>query len=392
MRPFRTFLTVLSYAVIVAAALADVEWREGTVELSDGTKYEGRIRISEGKFKIYTAENKDFTTVWQEEVQTIETFVENERQEKKWIWKEDGRSFKIYTGETYPIRELKSRVAFPDGSKLEGRIYARTMHVKETEDAEPIKLLLQKQMEGRVGEKLDALVYVKKVTFKGGAVGVNGTISGRVSLPAGETFLKAQAINEEKRFVREGVIAAGAEFKIHGCTRGTYDLVVQTDKAYYVCFNREKDKGCARFGAGDLQRIHDWIMKMKDLWDDQQILYGGGNDEAAFVFVRMERRGVLQLDGPQGPVQLLRRYEVWSLEKPYEEWQITETGRLFIGRKLLADANDPPEQIIVAPQLGGHVIGLKTPEVVLDLKLGPNKEVVVPEARQRAEPDKAAGK
>jgi len=379
----RTMALAAALLALAAGVAGAVDWRPALVEMSDGTKYDGKIYLNEGKIRLHHADKKKFYWVKQEEIKHLETIVKKQWMEKKWLWKEDGRDFKVYTGDTYPIVHLKTRITFGDGNTFEGPCYARAVYIDVK--GKRTKKILLKQMEGKVGQTFKDLVYVKKITFRGEAKGVRGSIAGRVKLPAGETFLKAHALNRENEYVVEGKLAGNDGFRITDCMAGTYDLVVRTDKSYYLYFSREKDEGCRRFDANTLEDIHTYIMKIKDLWENQDFVYGGGNEKRAYVFVRMERRGGLAWSDPAkwAWVKLLRRNEVLLMTKPYDEWQVSK--RYFIGRELLADANDEPEKIIVAPQLGGHVVDLKNPNLFVSLKLGPTKEVVVPQPPKEAE-------
>ncbi len=169
--------------------------------------------------------------------------------EKKWFFKEDGRDEKVYTGEVYPVRYFNTRVTFGDGRTLEGHIISTTAFLKVGDDA-PERLFLTRQMEGKVGQKLDDLVYVKRIALKGEAAGVLGSIRGTVRLPAGEKLVAVIAIHCQNDISITAEAGRGTARSSSPTARaGTYDLVVLSDRAIYAGFSAEKAADSAPHSA-----------------------------------------------------------------------------------------------------------------------------------------------
>jgi hypothetical protein len=284
--------------------------------------------------------------------------------EKQWFFKEDGRDEKVYTGEVYPVRYFNARVTFGDGRKLEGHIISATALLK-VGDAAPERLILTRQMEGQVGEKLDALVYVKRIALKGEAAGVLGSISGTIRLPAGEKLMGVIAIHCQNDMSLSAELVGNGAFKLTECTQGTYDLIVMSDRAIYAGFSAEKAADSARLGAETLKEISDWSKNVRDFFDTHDALYGAGNMDRAYVLVRMERArdrvNTLQ------PDTMFRRYEVWLLAKPEDEWVILR--RFLLGRGLSAGKDIPRERVEIRPELAGQKVSAERSELTLSLQL-----------------------
>ena len=109
------------------------------------------------------------------------------------------------------------------------------------------------KMEGKVGQKLDDLVYVKRIALKGEAAGVLGSIGGTVRLPAGEKLVGVIAIHCQDDTSLSAELAGNGAFKFTDCTQGAYDLVVLSDRAIYAGFSAEKAAGGAPARRGDAE-------------------------------------------------------------------------------------------------------------------------------------------
>jgi len=364
----------LSSIVAVAALLAcpplfaadKLAWREAEVELSDGRTVAGRIALVDDQLIIHNEAQGKKYTVRLAEMKQFETLLEKESMEKKWFFKEDGRDEKVYTDEVYPVRYFNTRVTFGDGRTLEGHIISTSAFLK-VGDAAPERRFLTMKMEGKVGQKLDDLVYVKRFTLKGETAGVLGSISGTVRLPVGEKLLAVIAIHCKDDISLTAELGGNGAFKLTECTQGTYDLVILSDRAIYAGFSAEKADGGGRLGAETLKEIADWSKNVRDFFDLHDPLYGAGSPERAYVLVRMERArdraNTLQ------PDTMFRRYEVWLMEKPENEWQIQK--RFVLRRDLSAGKDIPRERMEIRPELAGQKISAERSELTLSLELAP---------------------
>ncbi len=345
-------------------AAEKLAWRDADVELSDGRTVAGRIALVNDQLIVHNEAQGKKYTVRLAEMKQFETLVEKESMEKKWFFKEDGRDEKVYTGEVYPVRYFNTRVTFGDGRTLEGHIIS-TVALLKVGDAAPERRFLTMKMEGEVGQKLDDLVYVKRIAFKGQVAGVLGSISGTVRLPTGEKLMAVVAIHCQDDFSLSAEIAGNGAFNFTQCTQGSYDLVVLSDRAIYAGFSAEQAADSSRLGAETLKEISGWAKNVRDFFDSHDPLYGAGNSARAYVLVRMERArdraNTLQAD------TMFRRYEVWLMEKPEEEWQIQK--RFLLRRDLSAGKDIPRERMEIRPELAGQKISAERSDLTLSLEL-----------------------
>ena len=372
-RSAKSLLPVLAFwALVTPVVQAAVPWRDAIVEMSDGRTIAGQVYVTQDRLTIYNEAQKRHVSVGVSDIRKVETLIEKEEMERKWIFLQDGRDEKFYTDQTYPARYFNARVTFHDGSTMTGHISSRSVFVRT--EGGTVRLMLRRKLQGEVGEGLADLVYLKTLTFTAAkGKGTVGTISGRVKLPAGERLLAVKAIHLQHDFVAAAQISAGGGFRIVQCTGGTYDLIVVSDKTIYVYFSREKDKDAARLHAGVLDEIRNWAKLVRDFFHLQEPVYGAGNKDRAYMLVRKERHGGMTA---AGGARLLRRYDVWLMHKPRGQWQIKK--RFYISREQTPDAHDPRESIAVCPRLGGHVVDAEHRRLNLALDLKRKDEPAVP--------------
>src|SRR4051812_22169322 len=95
----------------------------GTITLSDGSKLHGEITTTAGKpLRVYDEAAKQYIDVPMENVASIKASVVWERDEKEYQFKLSGSDEKVYSGKTYPARELSYTVVTTDGNKVSGSI------------------------------------------------------------------------------------------------------------------------------------------------------------------------------------------------------------------------------------------------------------------------------
>jgi hypothetical protein len=218
-------------------------------------------------------------------------------------------------------------------------------------------------MEGKVGQELKELVYIKKIAFSGEtAPAVVGTISGKVTLPQGESLRAVVAIHGQTPLSLAGKVQPDNVFAVTECIHGTYDLAVVSDKAVYFCSNAEV-AAKTRWDAAALKEIAEWAKNIREFFNAQDPIYGAGDANRAYVLVRLERYGNTSYEG----TELVRRYEVWLMQKPEDEWQIQK--RFFISRQLSKVRDVPRERLVIDPQLAGIAVNAERAHVNLKLNL-----------------------
>jgi hypothetical protein len=138
--------------------------RDGVIEMSDGTKIKGKIATTPEKpIRIWVESEKQYEDVPIDQVDSVEVKVLWERDEKEWNFKESGSDIKVYSGRTYPARQVQYKFTLTDGTTIEGDVVAPL--IVTTADGKSKTYVLYKRDKGEIGQTLKDRPYVKGVTF-----------------------------------------------------------------------------------------------------------------------------------------------------------------------------------------------------------------------------------
>jgi len=135
----------------------------GVVTLSDGRELPGRIYTTRDKpLRIFSRKRQAFVDVPMAAVRRLDAVVEWEKDQRDWRWKEGGMDVKVYTGKTYPARQLYYRLTLANGEVLAGDI-AQPLYVELA--GHPQRVILHKRQKGPLDTTLAELRYVQQVEF-----------------------------------------------------------------------------------------------------------------------------------------------------------------------------------------------------------------------------------
>jgi hypothetical protein len=144
----------------------------GCIELSDGTRREGMIRLTRDKrLVIYDEELKRQREVPLSAVKLIECRVEREWQEKEWRFKESASDEKVYTGRSYPVREYVHTLTLRDGRRISGPLSALVyLDPPAADGAQPPaeRFILHKRDKGAAGQDPKTWLYVRRIELRHG--------------------------------------------------------------------------------------------------------------------------------------------------------------------------------------------------------------------------------
>lgn len=139
--------------------------RPATLTLGDGTTLRGDVSTTPGKpIRIWDEEAKQYLDLPLSRLALVEAEVVWERDEREWQFKQAGSDEKVYSGKSYPARELVYNVTLNDGMTLRGGIVAPIEYTDSTTGRSQI-FVLHKRDKGPVGQTLAQLVYVKEIKF-----------------------------------------------------------------------------------------------------------------------------------------------------------------------------------------------------------------------------------
>jgi hypothetical protein len=139
----------------------------GFLVLSNGDRLEGGIHLTRDavlKFSHLDAKGKNRILRFRlDDLLTIEQVPIKERMEKEWRWLENANDEKVYTGRSYPMRELETILRPKKGPALRGKLTA-LIFVTNANGRQ--RFVLHKRQKGKVDTKLEDLLYVKLVDLR----------------------------------------------------------------------------------------------------------------------------------------------------------------------------------------------------------------------------------
>jgi len=136
----------------------------GFLKLSNDDRIAGHIHLTrDAVLKFHHTSEKKLLHIRLSELTHIEQRVLTERMEKEWRWLENANDEKVYTGRTYPMRELQTVLHMKDGRTLEGMMTA--LLFVDNENGRQ-RFVLHRRQKGKPGTKLSDLLYVRLVDFR----------------------------------------------------------------------------------------------------------------------------------------------------------------------------------------------------------------------------------
>ncbi len=138
--------------------------RQGTVELSDGRVLTGKIWTTlRTPFRVWLDNIKQYRDMDIRLIKSIHVKIIRAHLIRQWRWQQEGSDIKVYSGLTKPRISFAYRFTMVNGKTVTGTLiaplYVRTAHHR-------YNLLMYKRIEGKLGEKLGGIVYVKAVHLK----------------------------------------------------------------------------------------------------------------------------------------------------------------------------------------------------------------------------------
>jgi hypothetical protein len=142
---------------------ATADSRQGMIVLSSGDKLHGEIAHTQRKpIRIWVEADKEYKDVQFASIRAIDVRVVWERLEKEWNFKESGSDVKVYSGKTYPAREMQYQITLDNGKTITGGV-SEPLYLLAPDGS--VTYVLHKRDKGELGQSLDELVYVKHVEF-----------------------------------------------------------------------------------------------------------------------------------------------------------------------------------------------------------------------------------
>ncbi len=138
--------------------------RTGIVTLSNGKVLSGQVwKTLKTPFRVWLADIKQYRDIDIRLIKTIQVRVLKAKEIRDWRYQQEGSDIKNYSGKTRPRISFAYRFTTLHGKTITGTLDA-PLFVRV--GGHTFNLILYKRVEGKLGEKLSSVVYVKSVMLK----------------------------------------------------------------------------------------------------------------------------------------------------------------------------------------------------------------------------------
>ena len=137
--------------------------RTGRVRLSDGRTIFGQVWTTmKTPFRIWLADIKQYRDIDIRLIKKIQVHILAEKEIRNWRFQQEGSDIKNYSDQTRPRISFAYTFTLLNGNKITGTLDA-PLYVRA--HGHTTNLIIYKRVEGKIGEKISAVNYVKSVTL-----------------------------------------------------------------------------------------------------------------------------------------------------------------------------------------------------------------------------------
>jgi hypothetical protein len=311
----KSFIAVFSLFMILSASAAS--WEQAEVELSDGRRISGRLSLMGSRPLVITPTGKKHQQkILLSDILTLTQIVREQKMNRPWFYKESGKVEKMYLEGTYPFINFTSEIVLTSGKVIRGDIVSAAFRFK---GEGPGKLFLTRQIKGKVGEKMDDLVYPLKITFNNRKSTVKPIV---VTLTGAGKIQHAAALDNTREVVRFGKIN-GSKIVFDELLDADYDIYILTDAEVLggLSDSTPDDKKGGALPDNTLTELNKVFPLADDFFKERRILALSGNEKFCKTLVYKRREKYYHSDKytPGGWVWHL---DIWSWHLAGNEWKI----------------------------------------------------------------------
>ncbi len=312
--------------IIIEEEIDDSPGLEGTLRLSGGKIFEGKISLPEGKkIRVYDLQARRAFYLELPRIAAIRTLIEYEGMEDAWAFEEEGFRRKVKLGYQYPLRNYLQEFELREGNLIVGHILAATIYLDDGTKEHRFKLLRQEK--GTQGQKFSDLVYVESIEFTGEKVprqsfaALSGEISG----------LKAvAAVDWQSLRGAAGKVQSSGSFKITGLIPGRYSIFLRLGDEVKIGLPGE-----LKLSAAERAAVEKRVASIEEFFDQKRMVLLSGDRKRLKILMELTRSGGTTLADESGRSYRFRRWEIWVLRadgggESGDPWHIE--SRIYLDR------------------------------------------------------------
>jgi len=320
----------------------------GALTLADGTVHLGILRTTVGKpLRLFDLKAKRRFDLRLTEIQRLRVHVAKEEQYRIWRWVEDGSREKVFTGESYPMREYETEITLTSGEVRRGHLVG-VLYLYPKGKNKPLKFILRHKDKGEIGETLSDLSYVETLVLDtSGTEGKGASI--RLTVTPADLLVAAHALPRGRdRSVEGRMSRTPGVVTFPSLIPDVYDLAVVSEERIDVALFVGKD-GAKPPDEATMKLIRERANEIVDFFEVKEVLAAVQSGAKIRALVRKSRTGKTSMGGDR----TFRRWEVWSMHKGGDRWLVDH--RSFVFREH-GEGLPAPRQAVLAPALGGHAV------------------------------------
>ncbi|MFH1423039.1 MAG: hypothetical protein ABIH42_10060 [Planctomycetota bacterium] len=319
----------------------------GRVSFSDGSERKGIIYLmGRAPLQLFDADKDAFEKTPLEYIESIKTVVVNEEMVDEWIWKEESKDEKIYTGKKFPKRRYKTEIKLRNGTTIRGDCVT-VGYIKNPDNAEETKFFLKRYDKGSIEQTLSDIVYVKEIVFdKTTQQNSPCAICGVISQVGAVTSVKAIQHKHDTMFEAD-VERKSGKYKLDRLLPGFYDIIIETDKKIflYTGLKGEEIKE-NKLSEQDKREIAERVNEIKSFYEKKHVLLVQGTQNRAKTLIIMRRNSTTTLEEEKGKDYVFVRIELWIMRKIDDGWLI-DNGVSISRNKYEAEHNKEKEIVLI---------------------------------------------
>jgi hypothetical protein len=309
------FTTVIS--MLTGLSVTAGRWETAKVEFSDGRKCEGKLSVMGSRPLTITPTGAKYQQkILLRDIISLRQVVREQSMNRPWIYKEAGKVEKMYLEGKYPFINFTTEILLTNGKIIRGDIVSVAFKFKGNG---PRKIFMTRQLKGKVGEKMEAMVYPARISFNNRRTTVKPII---IKLQNGGKIQHAAALDNEREVVRFGKIN-GSEIVFGDLFPATYDIYILTDNKVLAGLSNTvpaKAQG-APLPANALAELRKVFPLADDFFKERRLLAISGNIKfcKSLVYKRREKYYHSHKHTPGGWMWHL---DIWSWHLAGKEWKI----------------------------------------------------------------------
>ncbi|MFA6716131.1 MAG: hypothetical protein WCS27_12190 [Victivallaceae bacterium] len=313
----------MKYSVTIIAGLlaaftvCAASWERAEIELSDGRRISGKLSLMGVRPLTVTPSGAKYQQkILLSDILTLTQIVREQKMNRPWLYKEAGKVEKMYLEGTYPFINFTTEIVLTSGKVIRGDIVSAAFRFK---GQGPGKLFLTRQIKGRVGEKMDDLVYPLKIIFNNRKTAVKPII---VKLSGAGKIQSAAALDNKRKLVRFGK-TAGSKIVFDELLEADYDIYILTDSEVLGGLSGSGPDGRKGGALPDnaLAELNKVFPLADDFFSERRILALGGNEKFCKTLVYKRREKYYHSD-KHTPGGWIWHLDIWSWHLAGNEWKI----------------------------------------------------------------------